>query len=674
MAAYGPFTDVGLDFAASDTGLHLIYGPNEAGKSTALRAVHALLFGVEVRTRDNFLHAKPDSLRIGGALENAAGQRIRIVRRKGRKDTLLNPDHPESAPHADEALVPFLAGIDKHGFARIFAIGHEELREGGGELQELRGLVGESLFASASGGPRLTRLMASLSEQANALFVPRGKCKIRESVKDYKLLTDQRKAAEMRIPTWEKLTSARDAARKSHELSAERLKQLRTEAHRLDRMQQAVTNLQERDRLLINKQSLGASVLPQEYCSEDRTQCQSQASMLDSHHPGVNRPTRRPRRCIGTTERPHRGCGYPGTRRRNRGFAGRTRRDRKSRVATDAKGRDRDRLLNYIASLLQEVQSSGAATSTVLATSDPDAMISAAEQLRLPTNHIVAIRSLANDEQLLRKDSRDKHREWERLTSRLAEYEHDLETLGPSLRVTELEATLTIVAKRPVSMIAFRPWKRKSPRASRPPMCGCTSWAYGREAWTRCCWRQCHSARPSIGLTSNGRVCRIVATPLWWRRRRRKKIWRPPCARSRRCNGRRPHLRRRNWGKAWRKGSSLGRDTSGMVVPPNEPRPAPDPPRLAERLTKAIRESDHLADRLRREADRVALLARRQAEVAELQSNLRRLSLLQEQFVIESSELQQAWLAVWQPVGVDQPRTPRKWRRGWNILENLNVM
>ena len=36
--AFGPFTDVTLDFSGGREGLHLVYGPHEAGKSSALRA------------------------------------------------------------------------------------------------------------------------------------------------------------------------------------------------------------------------------------------------------------------------------------------------------------------------------------------------------------------------------------------------------------------------------------------------------------------------------------------------------------------------------------------------------------------------------------------------------------------------------------------------------------
>ncbi|MEZ5578220.1 MAG: AAA family ATPase [Candidatus Competibacteraceae bacterium] len=70
---------------------HVIYGPNEAGKSTTLRALIGLLFGIEERTADDFVHSKPN-LRIGAALATADAGRLAIMRRKGRKQTLFALD------------------------------------------------------------------------------------------------------------------------------------------------------------------------------------------------------------------------------------------------------------------------------------------------------------------------------------------------------------------------------------------------------------------------------------------------------------------------------------------------------------------------------------------------------------------------------------------------------
>ena len=66
----GPFTDVVLDLSAGEQGLHLIYGPNEAGKTSTLRALSHLLFGFPHLSADNFVHPN-DQLRIGGKLRHS---------------------------------------------------------------------------------------------------------------------------------------------------------------------------------------------------------------------------------------------------------------------------------------------------------------------------------------------------------------------------------------------------------------------------------------------------------------------------------------------------------------------------------------------------------------------------------------------------------------------------
>lgn len=55
LSAFGPFTNRVLDLSAGDQGLHVIFGPNEAGKSSALRAIYALLYGIPAQTADAYL-------------------------------------------------------------------------------------------------------------------------------------------------------------------------------------------------------------------------------------------------------------------------------------------------------------------------------------------------------------------------------------------------------------------------------------------------------------------------------------------------------------------------------------------------------------------------------------------------------------------------------------------
>lgn len=91
LIAYGPFTDTVIDLAAGTQGLHIVYGPNEAGKSSALRALRHLLYGIPERSPDAFRHPFA-KMRIGAVLKSARGDVLEVLRRKGRGSTLRAAD------------------------------------------------------------------------------------------------------------------------------------------------------------------------------------------------------------------------------------------------------------------------------------------------------------------------------------------------------------------------------------------------------------------------------------------------------------------------------------------------------------------------------------------------------------------------------------------------------
>ena len=91
IKAFGNLTDVILDFSSETPGLHIIYGPNEAGKSTALRALKGFLYGIPVRTSDNFLH-EYGKLLVGGTLVNSDGRELTFWRLKRNVGDILDAD------------------------------------------------------------------------------------------------------------------------------------------------------------------------------------------------------------------------------------------------------------------------------------------------------------------------------------------------------------------------------------------------------------------------------------------------------------------------------------------------------------------------------------------------------------------------------------------------------
>src|SRR5437763_2741359 len=125
LERYGPFTDRALNFKP-DAKLHVVYGPNEAGKSCALAAVTDLFFGIERQTRYDFLHDGKE-LRIGAAIVGQDGRYLAFRRRKGNKSTLIDAT---DSPLSDDVLLPYLGSLTREVFCNAFGLDSAALRRG----------------------------------------------------------------------------------------------------------------------------------------------------------------------------------------------------------------------------------------------------------------------------------------------------------------------------------------------------------------------------------------------------------------------------------------------------------------------------------------------------------------------------------------------------------------
>ena len=246
LLAYGPFTDVRLDLGGADTGFHVIFGANEAGKSSALRALTALLYGVPERTPDTFVH-EGSKLRIGGHLRLADGRELVFLRRKGRKNTLLDP---KGKALLGGALGPFLAGVDRDRFRTVFGIDHQRLAQGAQAILRGGGDVGQSLFAAGLGGVNARALLQRLEDEASRLYRPRAsKPSINHAISEYRAAT--RRIAESAISgrDWSEQRDALERLRQERHLVDEQMDGLHTETTRLKRLLDALPRLARRREL-----------------------------------------------------------------------------------------------------------------------------------------------------------------------------------------------------------------------------------------------------------------------------------------------------------------------------------------------------------------------------------------------------------------------------------------
>lgn len=240
LKAFGPFTDEVLDLSAGELGLHLVYGPNEAGKSTALRALKQLLYGIPQRTSDDFIHPY-GSLRIGGVLANGDGSRTEILRRKAAKNDLRGSDDNTVIEHA--TLGKYLGRLDRETFETMFGLDHAALVRGGREIVEGRGSLGQVLFAAGSGIANLKGVQEQLEREAAELFSPAARAKnprINAQLSEWQAAKKAVTAAQLPSSEWERVDRAcRETREQLAKIEAE-WEQARIEHARLTRIEQAI--------------------------------------------------------------------------------------------------------------------------------------------------------------------------------------------------------------------------------------------------------------------------------------------------------------------------------------------------------------------------------------------------------------------------------------------------
>ena len=241
LKAFGPFTEREIDFGAQSGRLHLVYGPNEAGKSSLLRAVHALLHGFPARTNDNFKHGYP-ALRVGGILVDQAGKHHAVIRKKANTRSLLEwngkagPDC-EGGVLPDRLIADLMGGVDGEQFSRMFGIGRDALIQGGKDIAEGHGNVGESLFEAGAGLVGLRKLREEIEAEADKLFKLRSSTPlINIAVAQYEELRRQIKEASVRTEVWAQFDENCRLADVALKGNRETLVTRRSERERLERI------------------------------------------------------------------------------------------------------------------------------------------------------------------------------------------------------------------------------------------------------------------------------------------------------------------------------------------------------------------------------------------------------------------------------------------------------
>jgi uncharacterized protein YhaN len=211
LKRFGKFTDYVIDFGPrrkSGPDLHVVYGPNESGKSTTLAAVLDLLFGIEMRSPYGFLHPYT-TMRLGAALELSSGER-EVFRIKRPQSSLLGAD---DQPSSEALLRGDLGGIDRVSYQTMFSLDDETLEAGGKSILASEGDLGQLLFSASAGLADFSRQLSELKTEADGFYKKRART---GELGDLKSEVDALKAERANIDTlasrYAQMTSARENA------------------------------------------------------------------------------------------------------------------------------------------------------------------------------------------------------------------------------------------------------------------------------------------------------------------------------------------------------------------------------------------------------------------------------------------------------------------------------
>ncbi len=276
LVAFGGFEGLTLDF--STPGLHVVFGRNEVGKSTTLRAMSHVLYGIPERTSDAYKFPMA-SLRIGARLQADDGTVLDVVRKKGRTKTLLDrEDHSVD----DAPLLKMLHGVSAELYETSFGLTHGALQRGARALLDGGGDLGESLFQAGLGGAELHRLLVELRAEADQIWSPTARTKPLNEV--MRVIAEAKKNAldkNVSHEAYEKQVAHIEAQRARKEGAAVERSQLLLEQKRLQRLKGMLSSFAKQGALAARRAALGEVVVLPEGAPRDRAdalQAQAEAA------------------------------------------------------------------------------------------------------------------------------------------------------------------------------------------------------------------------------------------------------------------------------------------------------------------------------------------------------------------------------------------------------------
>lgn len=219
---FGKLENVKIDEFSS--GIQVFYGRNEAGKSTLMAFIHAILFGFPLKNQAELRYEPKKGYKYGGKLimETKEGKLLTIERIAGKSAGDVTVTDEQGMNLSIDSV---LAGIDRNIYKGIFSFNIMDVQNL--KLIDLEQLGGYLFSSGLIGSDKLQRISDQLNKSMEELFKPGGRKPVMN-----KLLGDL-KEEEKTVLQWKQKLEQYESLQKDIQHAAIKLETLKEEKEHL---------------------------------------------------------------------------------------------------------------------------------------------------------------------------------------------------------------------------------------------------------------------------------------------------------------------------------------------------------------------------------------------------------------------------------------------------------